>query len=256
MVYRFSGGAAAIILLLVVFIYFYRGGPATQAGSFHEMVAETKPGQSRTLVLGDGTRVWLGPASRLEYPDKFTGKERTVELAGEAFFTVAENADKPFIVRTGSLNTRILGTSFDIVAYRDRSYSTVTVATGKVSVAIGDKSKKGSSPMEVLPNQRVTFNEGGYQLVKEDFPDAAMVLRDRRNGHLKYKGVPLSTVVEDLSVEYGATIKINPGMGKRAYYGDLDLHEGLEVSLKVLCLTFNADLTKDGNVYIINGKGS
>lgn len=255
-VYRFSGGAAGIILLLFISVYFFRDRPVMQAGSSNEMVVETKPGQERTLVLGDGTEVWLGPGSQLKYPDKFAGKEREVELSGEAFFTVAENATEPFIVRTASLNTRILGTSFDVVAYKDRNYSTVTVATGKVSVTIGNKSTGLLSPMEVLPNQRVTFKDGDYKLVKEDFPNADIVLKDRRNGHMKYKGVPLSTVVEDLRVEYGAKIKIDPEMEECAYYGDLDVNEGLEVSLKVLCLTFNANLQKDGDVYIINGKGS
>ncbi|MGH2612940.1 MAG: FecR domain-containing protein, partial [Rhabdochlamydiaceae bacterium] len=95
--YGFSGGAIAIILLLLLSIYFYRDRSVTQADSSREMVVETKPGQERTLVLGDGTEVWLGPASQLKYPDKCAGKERKVELAGEAFFTVAKNTAEPFI---------------------------------------------------------------------------------------------------------------------------------------------------------------
>lgn len=84
-IYRISLAAAAILLLFIL-TYIYRDKAERPGNSRHYVQVDTKPGQRKAFVLADGTRVWLSPASRLVYPDKFIGETREVELSGEAFF--------------------------------------------------------------------------------------------------------------------------------------------------------------------------
>ena len=94
----------------------------------------TQRGQKSNIILSDGTTIRLNSESTLIYPEKFTGDVREVQLIGEAFFDVRRNTNKPFIVRSGDLETTVLGTSFNINAFPDQDIA-VTVVTGKVQVS-------------------------------------------------------------------------------------------------------------------------
>ena len=95
----------------------------------------TTTGGFYSLVLSDGTRVWLNSESELEFPVFFGKGERVVRLGGEAFFEVTPDAARPFIVRTNDIRTRVLGTSFNIKAYKNEADVITTLFTGKVDVA-------------------------------------------------------------------------------------------------------------------------
>ncbi|MBB6272953.1 ferric-dicitrate binding protein FerR (iron transport regulator) [Pedobacter cryoconitis] len=90
-------------------------------------------GQRSTVTLPDNSEVFLGAGSKLVFPDKFAAGSREVKLEGEAFFQVTKNPKRPFIIHTGNVQTRVLGTSFKIEAFKNRPV-TVAVATGKVRV--------------------------------------------------------------------------------------------------------------------------
>lgn len=85
------------------------------------------------LVLSDGTKVWMNSESELKYPLTFSGKERVVELIGEAYFDVEPNPEKPFIVKTAEINTRVLGTEFNVSAYPNEDVN-ITLVEGKVKL--------------------------------------------------------------------------------------------------------------------------
>lgn len=89
-------------------------------------------GRTYKVVLSDGTKVWINSDSKFEFPNIFTGDTRNVNLQGEAYFEVAENKDKPFIVRAGNMDVRVLGTSFNVSSY-DESVVT-TLVSGRVSL--------------------------------------------------------------------------------------------------------------------------
>ncbi|MCW3467217.1 FecR family protein [Chitinophaga nivalis] len=115
-------------------------------------------GQRAVITLADGSVIHLGADSKLEYPEHFNGNTREITLTGEAFFEISEDPAHPFIVHTGKVQTRVLGTSFKINAFNGTPL-TIAVATGKVSVEHAGNDYKGSRPMAVLtPGQQVTWN--------------------------------------------------------------------------------------------------
>jgi transmembrane sensor len=89
-----------------------------------------------SLTLSDGTRVWLNAASSIRYPAAFLANERVVEITGEAYFEVAEDATKPFTVRKDNTVIEVLGTAFNVNSYGDEPVLAVTLLSGKVRVDV------------------------------------------------------------------------------------------------------------------------
>lgn len=99
----------------------------------YNQLSTPRGGQFR-ITLPDGTGVWLNSVSSLRFPNAFTGSSREVELRGEAYFEVAQQAAQPFIVKAGAVKVQVLGTSFDLMAYEDEDAIRTTVLTGAVKV--------------------------------------------------------------------------------------------------------------------------
>ena len=103
------------------------------------------------VQLSDGTKVWMNAESSLKFKSKFTGKQRIVDLEGEAYFEVAKNPEMPFIVRTAHTFVKVLGTKFNVKAYADEDYMYTTLNEGKVKLIMDDNQKVLS------PNEQVVF---------------------------------------------------------------------------------------------------
>ncbi len=123
------------------------------------------PGQRAQFLLPDGSKVWLSVASQLTFPEEFTNGQRRVQLEGEAFFEVVENPAQPFIVSAQGVDTRALGTSFNIKAFRDDALVQVVLASGKVKVS----HQEGASENAVLlsPGEEVWFEKNTNTLLKQ-----------------------------------------------------------------------------------------
>ncbi|MRT93721.1 FecR family protein [Ancylomarina sp. 16SWW S1-10-2] len=129
-------------------------GQLTQKAKYNTLIVGR--GEEYQLALADGTQVWLNSESSLRYPVKFTGKNRRVELSGEAYFEVTHNAKKPFIVNTQEMNIEVLGTSFNVSAYADDATVHATLVEGKVRV----HNNVGVVKKEILrPNQQFVFSK-------------------------------------------------------------------------------------------------
>ncbi len=111
------------------------------------------------LVLSDGTKVWLNSESELRYPVKFTGETREVELLGEAYFDVEKNPNKPFFVKTSNVNTRVLGTEFNISAYPNEELN-ITLVEGSIEL----NSEQISDKMRLIPGDNANLKIGGDQI--------------------------------------------------------------------------------------------
>ena len=116
----------------------------------------TPNGGQYQVILPDGSKVWLNAASSLRFPTRFEGKERSVELTGEAYFEVAKNGSKPFRVKLpgNGMDVQVLGTEFDVMAYANEQTSNTTLVSGKVNVV-----SKGSVRMLEPGKQAILDNQ-------------------------------------------------------------------------------------------------
>ena len=92
-----------------------------------------------SVSLPDGTKVQMGPGSRLTYPARFSGKTREITLDGQAFFDVAKNREKPFIVHTEDMSVEALGTAFELFCYNMENKMEAILLNGKIKVSVADK---------------------------------------------------------------------------------------------------------------------
>jgi ferric-dicitrate binding protein FerR (iron transport regulator) len=138
-----------------------RNGETTTTGKRQLFRTLTTPaaGQFR-LTLADGTRVWLNAQSSIRYPTAFGGKTRFVEVTGEAYFDVAKDAKRPFVVKAGNLTVQALGTQFNVHAYPDELSASATLIQGSVRVInrvdslLLTPGQEGNMP----DNERLTLN--------------------------------------------------------------------------------------------------
>ena len=124
----------------------------TDANKNNELIIPK--GGEYQVMLADGTKVWLNSASRLIYPQSFMGKERRVVLSGEAFFDVAHDAERPFIVETSRMNVKVLGTRFNVNDYDDNEEVSTTLVNGSVEIFSG-----GQQAFRLVPGEQAYGKE-------------------------------------------------------------------------------------------------
>lgn len=147
------------------------------------------------IALSDGTKVWLYKDANLTYPDVFEGKNRIVQLDGEAFFEVAENKAKPFIIEAGATNIKVLGTSFNVQSTNQET--NVVVNTGKVSFFAKNNVEK---IIELTKGEKGIYKAGNLiETVNEDINYRAW-----QNGIFEFDGTKtIQEVTEQLAKYYG-----------------------------------------------------
>ena len=165
-VLRYAAAIVGVMVLAAGLAYWFRNKAEEL------VVASAAHGQVREMLLPDGTKVWLNQSSVLKYPRAFEGKERHVYLDGEAYFEVARNHEKPFMVKSPAMDVRVLGTSFNIKCRPDNSFAETTLIEGEVEVK--DKSDKGR--ITLLPGQKAVLNRvTGRMQVKQVDPKMEIV---------------------------------------------------------------------------------
>jgi len=236
----------AATLLLIGGVYFFRSDLINIISPVHHQQVFSSTGERKQLLLADGTKVWLSPKSRLNYPDKFKGNTRLVSLDGEAFFEVKHDANHPFIIKTGAVSTTVLGTSFNISAYPKHNTINVTLVTGKVAVAL-----KASNQSEViLPNQQIIVDKTKEKLIKVNFPGAASFL-NRRLGLFEYKGATLQEVITDIELQYDIKVQLETDLAGKAFYGNLNMNDNIDQTLNKLSLVMETNWKRNGGQYVI-----
>jgi ferric-dicitrate binding protein FerR (iron transport regulator) len=205
--------AAAILLIPVLGFLFYTLSEnrlintqfAVAAVDSLEIIA---PIGSRTVVqLSDGSVVYLNYGSKIIYPQFFSGDTREIRLYGEGFFEVAHNPEKPFIVKTGNVNVKALGTAFNVLAYPDENVVQTTLVNGKVVLEqnIGNDKTKMLSAM--TPGQHSVFN-----CVSGDVTCTSGSIKKYiswKDGKLIFEDTPIDEVAEKLSRMFNVDIQVD-----------------------------------------------
>lgn len=216
--------AAAVVLLVGGSLATYTilrdsGAPvATVDPTVHTIT--TPRGQRMSLRLADGTQVLLAPASTLRLPATYGAGDRTVELEGEAAFTVTHDEARPFIVRAGALVAKDLGTRFVVRAYADEPDADVVVAEGEVAVS------QGASADSVLltPGDRAQVRaDGGVIVARGVQLDSYFGWTE---GRLVFRGTPLREAAARIERWHDVEIHLaSPAIGERQFTAAFALEE-------------------------------
>jgi len=170
-----------------------------QAAVAYNTIITPRGGQYQ-LVLQDGSKVWLNSESRLRYPVHFTGKERRVELEGEAYFEVVHNRDLPFRVVTGEVTTTDLGTHFNIRAYGDDSKIAATLLEGSVNV---NDQLSGQTQL-LIPGKQAKIRKGDGKIsISNAQVDEVMAWK---NGYFIFDNEDIRQVMKQISRWYDVDV--------------------------------------------------
>jgi transmembrane sensor len=213
--------AAAVIIIPVLAFLFYmvsengklKNQFATVSVDSLEVIA---PVGSRTVVeLSDGSVVHLNYGSRMKYPQNFWGETRGVTLTGEAYFEVAHNPDKPFVVSTGLIDVKAVGTIFNVNAYPENNDIATTLVEGKVLVEKIQNNGNVETLKELLPGQHVTFAKStGTVKTNKERIEKYIAWKD---GMLVFDNEPIDQVAQRLSRMFNVEIQVDDKLDKYKY---------------------------------------
>lgn len=193
-------------------------------------------GRKSMMKLPDGSTIVLNGGSTLEYPKVFSDTIRELKLSGEAYFSVTHDAHRPFVVHTGQLDTRVLGTEFNVSAYRPEENVVVALVRGKVKVSADHKS-------DILtPGLKVHYDAQNGELTKSDFdPREQLAWKENR---LVFKNADFQTVAEAIEHAYGyQLVDKNKNTGWH-YTGSFQSDDVFTV-VENICFSKNMQYTSD-----------
>jgi ferric-dicitrate binding protein FerR (iron transport regulator) len=234
--------AASLIALIGLSMFFYQSTLAVVETKHYA----TKPGERAKVTLSDGTQIWLNAGSFLKYPKEFKGDTREVYLTGEAFFDVAKDKKHPFIIHTDKMDTKVLGTSFNVQAYPDQRTQEVSVMTGRVNV----KSTVTEENVYVTPGQKVVFKSKNNKLQAfKDVPVNTISLW--RKNIIVFEDTPMPEVIATINRNYNVAIEIKNknlyALKINAYFKELPVDQ----VVALVCNIVNAEYKVEDGVYKI-----
>ena len=219
-----------------------------------------KAGTRTKLVLPDGTQVWLNSNSKLRYSNEFNKESREVGLEGEAYFDVAKDIQRPFIVHASSLDIKVLGTSFTIKSYPQDETIEATLLKGTIEVS--RKDNPNTARIILKPNEKLVFNKriapsGRSSLtpdriiirtpsalpdmavnsIRKDIPDSDKVETAWMYNRLVFNGDNFKELAEKMERWYNVRITIRDSSLNNFHFGGAFAGETVEEAFKALQLT-------------------
>lgn len=202
------------------------GTGAGEAPAFN-MLENPRGSKIVGITLSDGTKIWLNSESTLRYPTYFSGKERKVQITGEAYLEVAHNAKQPFIVMKENTEVTVLGTRFNINTYEEEPSLKITLLEGKVSVKHDGKSAF------LMPGQQaiISRSDGKIDVAGNiDTDDVTAWL----NGQFVLDGTRLTSLMNQISRWYNVEVVYTTKITNKAFGGSIDRNVPLSRMLDAL----------------------
>ncbi len=224
----------------------------SEESKMNEMVVPY--GKRSQLTLEDGTKVCLNAGSRFAFPTKFTGKKREVFLEGEGYFEVAHNQDQPFLVNTGEVTVKVLGTKFNVSAYQNDELTETVLLEGQI--ALRECSALGLLKREMLvaPNQKASYDKNGRSMNLRSEPDAYLSIA-WTEGWLKFSEQNMNDVLVKLQRYFNVQFETdNKFSTDDLITGKLDLKENVESVMIALSDIANIQYRIEGDRIYINKK--
>ena len=193
--------------------------------AFFNTISTPRGGQYQ-VTLSDGTRVWLNAASSIRFPVMFAGKERKVEITGEAYFEVAKNKQMPFKVKANSSEIEVLGTHFNVNAYNDETATRTTLLEGSVKI------KKDNYSALLVPGQQSQVNKNGeIKVVNNADIEEVVAWKD---GLFILKKADIPSVLRQIARWYDVDIVYKGNVPPGRITGDMPRNMKLSKMLEVM----------------------
>lgn len=202
----------------------------------------TPKGRHSTLILSDGSKLWVNAGTYVAYPVVFRGKTREIYVDGEVFLEVAKDKAHPFVVKTNKLDVNVTGTSFNVCAYADDPSQAIVLVSGSVNIKTVDNIET-----TLIPNQLFTYTADGSQVKNVDVDDYILW----KDGLYQYKSEKLAFILKRLSLYYGKRMECSDSVANIVCSGKLDLKEDAEKVLTGLAHTIRVQCKKENGVYYI-----
>lgn len=212
-----------------------------------ENVLSTPKGGQYQIVLPDQTKVWLSAASALYYPTRFTGKNRTVSLVGEAYFEVAQNKSTPFIVKLKDVSVEVLGTSFLVNAYQDVDEMKTTLIEGKV--AINTSQYEGFERTILKPGQQAVLNKATKNMEVRTVDIDHM--QAWKSGHFVFQHDRITSVMKAIALWYDVEVVYKGDLTNETFVGTISRFEHIEDLLNTIELTGGVHFKIEGRKIIV-----
>jgi len=205
-------------------------------------------GQHVRLTLQDGTNVWLNAQSVLNYPALFMGDERRVNIEGEAFFEVAKDEKKPFIVSSKGVDMKVLGTSFNVRSYPQEDYMQTSLLEGRLKIYFPDAESNG---IILEPNKQVTIKDQNMLISTISHPDYFLW----KDGIYSFENELLIDILKKLEIYYDVKIIVkDPSVFQWEYTGKIRQRDGIDEILRMIqkIHKFTIEKDEDNNVITLS----
>ncbi|NLR78239.1 FecR family protein [Chitinophaga eiseniae] len=201
------------------------------------------PGSQYHVTLPDGTGVWLNAASSIHYPLSFSGNKRKVDIDGEAFFEVAQNAAVPFEVNSGAMQVLVLGTTFNIMAYKDENSIKTTLIDGVVKVVCRE------SNQQLKPGQQAILPNGGnnFHTIPADMKEVLAW----KEGEFRFYDTDIASIMRQVARWYDVEIVYRGAIPQNKFYGVIPRQHNVSQLLEVLEVTRHVHFRIDGKKIIV-----
>jgi len=200
----------------------------------------TPRGRQYFLQLADGSKVWLNAESAIRFPTAFNGHERRVEITGEAYFEVAKDPARKFMVTSNGVTTEVLGTHFNVNAYNDEEAVKVTLLEGAVKV------RQGSNSNALKPGQQASIKNG---ITVDEHADTESALA-WKNGQFRFNGVSIETIMRQAARWYDIDV-VFEGKIAGPFVADISRDVPISSMLHLLELTDRAHFIIEGKKVIV-----
>lgn len=198
------------------------------------------------VSLPDGSNVWLHPKTQLSY-NQSDRVYRQVNLKGEAFFDVKRDENRPFLIYSGKMTTKVLGTSFNVKAYPETEKFEVSVVTGKVSVT-----NESEKEVFVTPKQQVILENKSDILTINELPQNKTFYWELAS--LNFDNTSMQHVVDNIEQNFNVNIHLNPALKNCRLSGNFD-QEHLSTILEIICRSIDAEYEIKGDEVYLKGNG-
>lgn len=233
-------GQAAAVLLVALGVHFYHITQKTP-----DIVAQSETslfvpaGQRVSITLEDGTVVWLNAQTQITYPTAFAGQERRVKIEGEAYFDVARDTERPFIVSTRDAEMTVLGTEFNVYSYPEESVSRISLVEGSLLVS---QAANPAQTIQLKPSEEVTIAGSSMQLGTISNSDYFLWV----DGIYSFENETFENILKRLELYYDIEIIVeNPAMLSWRYTVKFRQRDGINEILRLLQRVYSFNVRRD-----------